>query len=297
MRFSVVVPSYNSSSTIRQCLTSLLAQQHPADEIIVVDSSDDETPAIIQKQFPQVELIHLPEKTLPGQARNIGVEHASGDVMVFTDADCVAQPNWLACLSALHQRCPQEAGIGGVVGIANPDSLPGTIGYILEFSEFVVGSKAQRKYTIPSCNLSFRRDVFQEYGGFPQHLFPGEDTVFTQRLTQAGETLLLTPDAVVLHHNRDSWARVYQHQYALGKSFVASRRAQSALPGAFVLKHALLAAMIPAVRWWRTARRLWSRDQKLLWTFLKATPYVIKALMAWYRGFRDALASDKGVAN
>lgn len=292
MKFSVVVPSYNSSSTIRQCLASLLEQQRPADEIIVVDSSDDETPAIIDKEFPAVTLIHLPDKTLPGPARNIGVEQASGDIIAFTDADCVAQSDWLAVLAELHQRYPQEAGIGGVVGMANPDSFPATIGYLLEFSEFVVGSNAQRKDTIPSCNLSFKRDVFERYGGFPQDLFPGEDAAFTRLLTEAGETLLLAPDVVVLHHNRDSWDRIYQHQYAVGHSFVASRRSEPALPGAFVLRHTLLSAMIPAVRWWLIVTRLWSRDRKLLWMFVKATPYVTRGLLAWYRGFRDALASS-----
>lgn len=92
VKISVVVPSYNGSSTIRRCLSSLLGQRRPADEMIVVDSSDDETPAIIENEFSQVHLIHREDQTFCGAARNIGVQVASGNIIAMTDTDCIAVP-------------------------------------------------------------------------------------------------------------------------------------------------------------------------------------------------------------
>ncbi len=290
MRISVVVPSYNSSRTIRACLRSLMAQERPADEILVVDSSDDETPGIVGGEFPGVRLIYLAEKTLPGPARNRGVAESTGDVVAMTDADCVAHAGWLAALERGYRDEPRAAAVGGVVGIANPESFPGAIGYILEFSEFILGTRSGPRDTMPTCNLSVRREAFQRHGGFPQDFFPGEDTAFTHRLTRAGELLLLVGDAVVLHHNKDAWQDVYRHQHSLGRAFVASRRCEPTLPGAFLLRHPALAALLPAVRWPRIACRLGARDRRLLWRFLAATPYVLRGLMAWRRGFAEALA-------
>jgi len=293
MKFSVVIPSYNSSSTIRRCLESVTKQNTDFSyEIIVVDSSDDETPDIITQEFPDVKLIHLPEKTLPGKARNIGVKHASGDIVAMTDSDCIVEPGWLAALARVYDEQPGVAGVGGVVGIANPDSFPGTIGYLLEFNEFTIGSSAASKRAVPTCNVSFKRSVFEEYGGFPENFFPGEDTAFTWRLTQGGEVIWLTPEAVVLHHNRQAWAQVHRHLFAVGRSFSASRKFDPSLPGAFLLKYSMLARLIPAIRWWRISGRLLRRDLKLFGLFLAATPWVAKGLWLWYKGFREGLQGE-----
>src|SRR3989338_8227067 len=93
---SVVIPSYNSQQHIEKCLMSVLGQKtEHTFEVIVVDSSSDATPAIITAQFPTVKLIHLNEQTYPGAGRNIGVQHATGEIIAFIDSDCVAQEDWL----------------------------------------------------------------------------------------------------------------------------------------------------------------------------------------------------------
>src|SRR5207237_10463312 len=98
---SVIVPSYASAGTIRSCLAALLRQDAPfAYEIIVVDSSEDETPAIVRREFPQVQLIHLAERAGPETARNRGAEQARGEILAFIDSDCMAQPDWLRRLVA-----------------------------------------------------------------------------------------------------------------------------------------------------------------------------------------------------
>ena len=98
---TVLIPAYNAASTIRNTLSSLLEQdlEEPY-EIIVVDSSSDETPRIIAEEFPSVHLIHKDEQTDPGTARNLGVVQAKGEIIACIDADCIAPPDWLSRMMA-----------------------------------------------------------------------------------------------------------------------------------------------------------------------------------------------------
>jgi len=91
---SVIVPSYNSMRTIRRCLHSILAQETSFPfEVICVDSSKDETPDIISREFPQVRLIHIERQTYPGSARNLGIRQAQGSIIACTDSDCIVDKN------------------------------------------------------------------------------------------------------------------------------------------------------------------------------------------------------------
>ena len=93
---TVLIPAYNAASTIQATLSSLLAQDFKEPyEIIVVDSSSDETPHIIAEQSSEVRLIRRDQQTDPGTARNLGIAQAQGEIIACIDADCIAQPDWL----------------------------------------------------------------------------------------------------------------------------------------------------------------------------------------------------------
>ena len=80
---SVVIPSYNSRHTIESCLNSLLNQSYKGEyEIILADSSVDNTLGIVRERFPQVKLIHFEQKTDPGTARNHGVQQSRGELIL-----------------------------------------------------------------------------------------------------------------------------------------------------------------------------------------------------------------------
>ena len=99
---SVIIPCFNARNTIAKTLGALLQQKTESTfEIIVVDSSNDGTDSIIRNQFPEVKLIHLDRQTLPGSGRNLGVQHAQGEIIMFTDADCVPDPDWISQIIVL----------------------------------------------------------------------------------------------------------------------------------------------------------------------------------------------------
>jgi len=92
---SVVIPTFNSESTIKPCLKSLLEQtSQKSFEIIIVDSGHDNTKEICKK-FDKVRYYFASDCLSPGSARNFGVKKAKGDLIVFLDSDCIAPKDWL----------------------------------------------------------------------------------------------------------------------------------------------------------------------------------------------------------
>ena len=163
---SIIIPSYNSQSTIRGCLNSVLNQSYVDEyEVILVDSSVDDTPKIVKEYYPRVRLIHFDQKTDPGTARNFGIQESSGDLIAFIDSDCIAAHNWLERIAQTHGT--QYNIVGGVVTNGNPtDDLIGWAGYLAEFREFLPELPREEVKHIPTCNISYKRVVFERYGYF-----------------------------------------------------------------------------------------------------------------------------------
>src|SRR5215510_5962818 len=108
---SIVLPAYESHETIAESLASIQSQRFQDFELIVVDSSpDDRTGSIVRESFPQVRYFRESARLLPHEARNYGAGHSSGQVLVFTDPDCVAEPDWLERLIAHHTAGHEVVG-------------------------------------------------------------------------------------------------------------------------------------------------------------------------------------------
>jgi glycosyltransferase involved in cell wall biosynthesis len=161
---SVIIPSYNSEKTIKQCLGSLINQTYEGEyEIILVDSSNDKTLEIVNSQYPNVKLVHLKSKTDPGTARNIGIRQARGEIIALIDSDCFAMTDWLKRIVEAHGETYNI--VGGVVVNGNAaDDIIGWAGYLAEFREFLPGLPKMEVNHIPTCNISYKRIIFDRYG-------------------------------------------------------------------------------------------------------------------------------------
>ena len=90
---SIIIPVYNGERYIRDCLQSLVNQTCPPHEILVVD--DGSTDLTAERILPPARRISTTGRTGAGAARNLGAHHATGDLLLFTDVDVVAPPDWV----------------------------------------------------------------------------------------------------------------------------------------------------------------------------------------------------------
>jgi hypothetical protein len=210
-RVSVVVCTYNGGRTLEECLRSLGRLHYPDYEVIVVDDgSTDDTPAILAR-FPSVRSIRQENQGLSA-ARNIGLQHATGPIIAYTDSDCFADPDWLTQL--VYQLEKSGAAAIGGPNLTPPDgrlaacvaASPGQPTHVLESDQVAEH--------VPGCNMALRRDALLAVNGFdPRFRQAGDDVDLCWRLQEAGHWITFAPGAVVWHHRRQS-AGAYLRQQA-----------------------------------------------------------------------------------
>ena len=216
-RVSVVVCAYNAERTMEACLASLEHLNYGDYEVIVVnDGSTDRTLEIAQR-FSFVSIISQTNLGLSA-ARNIGAEAATGEIVAYTDSDCVADPDWLAYLVGAMQRLgtvacggpnyapPEERLVPSAVAVS-----PGGPTHVLltdETAEHIAG-----------CNMAFRRDILLAAGGFdPLFRAAGDDVDMCWRLMDRGYTIGFSPAAMVWHFRRNTVRAYFGQQRGYGKA-------------------------------------------------------------------------------
>jgi len=286
MRFSVIIPSYNSGKFIRSCLSGILAQSVDFDfEVIVVDSSDDGTDEVIRREFSRVRLIHLDEKTIPAIARNIGMENARADELAFIDSDCIPAENWLAEVGrTLGPDC--QVVCGGIIN-AHPLNPISIAEYFLEFREFSIYSPRRETEAFLAANFALRKEVVQKYGGFAR-VRASEDTLFRHNLKQHGVRVFFEPRIQVYHLNRTTLRPYLRNQQLLGTNSALARRIVSLVGSQWAFRP-FIAPGLPFVRSLRTLHFVFQNrfpfnlTQALL--FGLSYPWFFLGASAWSYGF------------
>ncbi len=198
---SVIIPVYNGEQTIRGCLDALCNQAYPTDqyEIIVVDdASQDETGEIV-KQYSNVRLIRQ-KRNGPASARNLGARKARYKILLFTDADCIPQANWIREMIFPFD----DPSVVAVKGRYTNRQKEVTSRFIQrEYEEKYSRMSGQTEIDfVDTYSAAYRRDIFFRFGGFDES-FPtacAEDIDFSFRLAQAGMRMVFNPRAIVVHH-------------------------------------------------------------------------------------------------
>jgi GT2 family glycosyltransferase len=212
LNISVIVPTFNRASLVARLLRSLdqAAKQFTGQsEIIIIDDSEPDEAARIQALCTEYAALYLAGPASVRQKRNLGVRQARYSVILFIDSDCEATPD------LFNQHARSFAGANGrVAGVAGNTEFVGDSGWVWEVTQRTqflnAFSFARRMQVAPwaTCsNTAYRRDVFEEVGGFDTHLpfaLGGEDVDLGLRLNNAGYQILCNPDAIV-HHSRETW--------------------------------------------------------------------------------------------
>lgn len=278
LRISVVIPAYRAQATLPAVLEALGPQvDRSGGEAILVDSSGGAEIFEITSPYRWLRVVALPDRCLPGRARNIGAAQAGGELLVFLDADAVPAPDWLDRLAS--SLTPGTDAVAGAILNGTPWHPIGTAGYLLEFSDWLPRRRAKVAHGA-SANLLVRKAAFDAAGGFAEDLFPGEDTVLTFRIGQRGR-LGFAPDAGVHHLNRTSWREFVLHQRRLGAAF-AGVCDRTAFPHRWVSRP-LVAPLAAPLRLAALARRV-ARSPAEAVQAVAFLPLLVAGSGAWAAG-------------
>jgi GT2 family glycosyltransferase len=277
---TVIVPSYNSQQTVEKCLQALQMQSCGDYEIIVVDSSQDDTSRIIRSRFPDISLYSFPERKYPGEARNIGAEKAKGGILAFTDSDCIVDRDWVRSIVEAHKK--PSALIGGVIDNGNPDSYAGWAQYFSEFSQWMPESAPGPVKEVAGGCMSIKKWAFEKFGPFPANIY-SEDTALNWRLIRGGEKPLFIPDIKVRHINQTDFFRLMKKQVVHGRFFARLRLSETACSTSRRRLLKALSLLLPFLLFCRVCRRV-IRNKIYVKEFILASPAVFILLISWSWG-------------
>lgn len=213
---SVVIPAYNSEETIGLAIKGVLSQIEIGEfELIVVDDGSTDKTAQIIKSFSVVKYIYQ-ENAGPASARNRGAHAAEGDIIFFTDSDCIPSPDWIAKLLVYFCE-PEIAVVSGTYDLVDEGSLLSKC-----IHQEIMYRHKQHMPVYPksfgSYNFSVRKKVFDEVGGFNQHYrtASGEDNDLSYKILKAGYRIYFANDARVQHHHTSSLKKYLREQFNHG---------------------------------------------------------------------------------
>jgi len=279
---TVLIASFNSKATIGKCLSSLLAQKtiEPF-EVIVADSSDDDTLAMVAEHFPQIRLVRLQGRHYAGSARNAALAIARGPIVALIDADCTVPADWVERILAAHRGSPSLA-IGGAIDNSARSSMIGWASYFCEFSRWMPCGRLRLMGDVAGTSMSYKREVFERYGRFIQGTYCS-DTEFHWRLARNGQAVLFDPSILVEHAGIESLPRYLAHEFAHGRFFARVRGRFKGFSRPRKVLYGLCSPLVFLMVLARTVRNvLPCRDYRLfLW---KAFPALTLGIACWCAG-------------
>ena len=272
-RISAVIPVKNEAAGIAACLEGLRGQTVPVEEILVIDSGSTDGTQDIVRSFEGVTLLEIPPETFNhGATRNLGVEHTSGDFVLFTVGDARPSSNeWIQRLLDGFVEA-DVAAVSGVQVVPHEDwtnplewhrpvSTPRLEVFRFTRPEEWDESDAEtrrRACCIDDVTALYRRSALE---ALPFRTLPyGEDMLFAIDALQAGHALVRNPAANVFHYHVNDYATTLKRtitvgilRYELFGQYPTVGREQPFRRAARLLLKSGLAPAA-ALRWWRYDR-------------------------------------------
>ena len=232
LRISVIVCAHNEARYLAGCLHSVLGQTRPPDEVLVIDNASVDATREIAERVPGVRVVPEQRKGLV-KARETGRQHASGDILVYLDADCRAPLTWLESIERRFERDPELIALSAPYRYYDWDWMGR---WLIRVYDFTVAPVTQVlvKYVLRlgtifyGGNFAVRREALAAIGGFDTTIdFHGEDTNLGRRLYRVGKVGLyqdcwiytsarrfvaMGTGAVIRLYVRNFWSELLHHR-------------------------------------------------------------------------------------
>lgn len=291
---TVVIPTHNDAEMLRACLESIFADAGDDDsspEVIVVADGSRDHPEQVVASFP-ARCLRLEGRLGAAHARNRGVDQAKGDIILFTDADCVVTRGWASRLGdALTRAHAEDEMILALCGAV--DSADGWLEKSHAYAgyAYVQGGAARRTDCFNTANAAIFKRCFQELGGFSEELAAHEDHDFGLRLAESGARTLFLPEPAIFHHHGVHTLRqALRKHYRWGQTaglLIETRHPHRLGRWLPVLRHPLgnFLAIVPLAlaTTSKIVAHLWPRDRRVI--LYAPVIFLLKVTFRW-AGFR-----------
>ncbi len=224
-RISVIIPFYNAERVLPLSLRGIVDQSVQPLEVILVDNNSKDGSALIAKQFaaghPGTCSYLVEPKQGPSSARNTGVRSARGDIIAFTDSDCIPDEHWLRDVSQAFNKPFIGAVAGKIVGSRSTSSVE-TFHALFTLrggpKEKIYDSFSLNAGGFATANFAVRRDLFEKLGGFDESRSFGEDHDLCARIYRSGHCIKYIPSGIVYHVHRSDVISTCRQAFHFGES-------------------------------------------------------------------------------
>jgi GT2 family glycosyltransferase len=169
--------------------------------------------------MPEATYIESAERLLPHAARDLALSDSQAGILVSTDPDCVADPDWLRLLTAAV-RDGADLAVGGMGVMPSGRRAMGI--HLCKFADYLPGLDPGRRAIAPSANLAVSRRAWEAVGPFPAEQFVG-DAVLSWRVAQRFGPARFVPEAIVRHHHEDQPGTFLRSRRSRGREFATAR--------------------------------------------------------------------------
>jgi glycosyltransferase involved in cell wall biosynthesis len=230
MNISAVIPTYNRGYIIREAINSVLAQTHPASEILVIDDGSTDNTAEIVESFADREVRYFRHELNRGYsaACNTGLSRASGTFIAFLDSDDIWKPSYLERQSDFLSRNPHVDAVFTDTEIEDANRhIPSLVGLMKAFPDLLAQQKKEAEYIfttremylcllveipIKPSALVFKRDLYVRYGGFDETWPSGTDWDMLLRFSRHTQFGYLNEVLVTQGRTPDATHQIFREQ-------------------------------------------------------------------------------------
>ncbi len=211
-RISVIIPNYNGAKTIAKCLAAAYESNYENFEVVVIDDFSMDNSVEIIERYP-CKLIRLDRRSGTSKARNTGALNCSGEIIFFTDADCLLQPDTLSIINRAYASAGPDVVMGGTYTAIPYDKRFCSV-FQSVFVNYSETKELENPDYIAAHAMIMNVEIFKKSGGFPEVFMPIiEDIEFSHRLKRLGVKLRMNADIQVRHIFDFSLSRSLRNAY------------------------------------------------------------------------------------